>query len=71
MKGDVYQKIIEDVISASATDFEESGVSQATLQELQQVSLSTFFVCATSGASSLYLFIFDLFLFSFEGKSHP
>ena len=38
LQGDVYAKVIEDVISASSTDFEESGVSQSTLQELQKVS---------------------------------
>ena len=36
-QGDVYAKIIEDVIQASSTDFEESGVSQSTLLELQKV----------------------------------
>ncbi|KAF2483778.1 transcription factor IIA, alpha/beta subunit [Neohortaea acidophila] len=34
--GDVYAKIIEEVVQASSTDFEESGVSQLTLQELQK-----------------------------------
>ncbi|SMQ45184.1 unnamed protein product [Zymoseptoria tritici ST99CH_3D7] len=34
--GDVYEKIINDVVQTSTTDFEESGVSSATLQELQQ-----------------------------------
>lgn len=38
LQGDVYNKIIDDVISASSTDFEESGVSQSTLQELRKVS---------------------------------
>jgi hypothetical protein len=37
-QGDVYLKIIEAVVEASTNDFEESGVGQATLQELQQVS---------------------------------
>ena len=32
-------KIIEEVVSASQTDFEENGVNQQTLVELQQVSL--------------------------------
>jgi hypothetical protein len=38
VQGDVYQKIIEEVVAASTNDFEESGVGQATLNELQQVS---------------------------------
>lgn len=37
-QGDVYQKIIEEVVQASMNDFEESGVGQGTLNELQQVS---------------------------------
>jgi len=37
-QGDVYLKIIEEVIATSSTDFEESGVSQSTLQDLQRVS---------------------------------
>ena len=39
-QGDVYLKIIEDVVQASVTDFEETGVSQTTLNELQQVSVA-------------------------------
>ncbi|KAF7192869.1 Transcription initiation factor IIA large subunit [Pseudocercospora fuligena] len=34
--GDVYAKIIEEVVAASSTDFEENGVVGTTLQELQQ-----------------------------------
>ncbi|KAF1825242.1 uncharacterized protein K489DRAFT_377790 [Dissoconium aciculare CBS 342.82] len=34
--GDVYAKIIEEVIATSTTDFEESGVGQTTLSEMQQ-----------------------------------
>ncbi|QIW97929.1 hypothetical protein AMS68_003447 [Peltaster fructicola] len=34
--GDVYQKIIEEVVAASANDFEESAVPQTTLNELRQ-----------------------------------
>ncbi|KAK3710699.1 hypothetical protein LTR37_010118 [Vermiconidia calcicola] len=34
--GDVYAKIIEGVIAASKVDFEEHGIGQDTLQELQQ-----------------------------------
>lgn len=34
--GDVYQKIIEEVVSASSNDFEESGVMGSTLEELRQ-----------------------------------
>jgi hypothetical protein len=37
-QGDVYLKIIEEVVEASKNDFEESGVGQGTLNELQQVS---------------------------------
>jgi len=37
-QGDVYAKIIEEVVEASKGDFEENGVSSITLQELQQVS---------------------------------
>lgn len=40
IQGDVYLKIIEEVVAASANDFEESGVGQTTLNELQQVSLA-------------------------------
>lgn len=36
-QGDVYAKIIEEVIESSRTDFEEHGISPTTLQELQQV----------------------------------
>ncbi|KAM0720609.1 hypothetical protein Q7P37_004746 [Cladosporium fusiforme] len=36
--GDVYEKIIQEVVDASKNDFEESGVGQGTLNELQQVS---------------------------------
>ena len=37
-QGDVYEKIIHEVVDASKNDFEESGVGQGTLNELQQVS---------------------------------
>jgi hypothetical protein len=37
-QGDVYEKIIQEVVDASKNDFEESGVGQGTLNELQQVS---------------------------------
>ncbi|RMY44098.1 hypothetical protein D0864_15696 [Hortaea werneckii] len=36
--GDVYAKIIEEVIEASKHDFDDTGVGQGTLSELQQVS---------------------------------
>jgi len=39
LQGDVYAKVIEEVIEASKADFEENGVSSLTLQEMQQVSL--------------------------------
>ncbi|KAL2035226.1 MAG: Uncharacterized protein AUREO_000420 [Aureobasidium pullulans] len=34
--GEIYEKIIQEVISASQNDFEENGVQQQTLMELQQ-----------------------------------
>lgn len=37
MQGDIFQKIIEDVVAASQNDFEENGVQPQTLNELQQV----------------------------------
>lgn len=40
IQGDVYAKIIEEVVTASAGDFEESGVGTTTLSELQQVRTS-------------------------------
>lgn len=36
-QGDVYAKIIEEVVEGSKADFEEHGISSTTLQELQQV----------------------------------
>lgn len=36
-QGSVYEAIIQAVVTQSATDFEESGVSSGTLNELQQV----------------------------------
>lgn len=38
VQGEVYLKIIEAVVDASTNDFEETGVGQGTLNELQQVS---------------------------------
>lgn len=37
-QGDVFQKIIDEIVQASQADFEENGVNQQTLVELQQVS---------------------------------
>ncbi|THY36917.1 TFIIA-domain-containing protein, partial [Aureobasidium pullulans] len=37
LQGEIYEKIIQEVISASQNDFEENGVQQQTLMELQQV----------------------------------
>lgn len=37
-QGDVYLKVIEDVIAGSKEEFEHAGVGQDTLGELQQVS---------------------------------
>ncbi|KAG8629804.1 hypothetical protein KVT40_001423 [Elsinoe batatas] len=34
--GDIFDKVIEEVVSASMTDFEENGVPQQTLTELKQ-----------------------------------
>jgi len=34
--GEIYEKIIQEVINASQNDFEENGVQQQTLMELQQ-----------------------------------
>ena len=45
-QGDVYLKIIEEVVQASMNDFEESGVGQGTLNELQQVSSLVDLLCA-------------------------
>jgi transcription initiation factor TFIIA large subunit len=36
--GEIYQRIIDDVINNSIIDFEEAGVNASTLQELKQVS---------------------------------
>jgi hypothetical protein len=36
--GGVYQTIIDEVINSSRVDFEESGVEEAVLEELRQVS---------------------------------
>lgn len=35
--GDLYQDIINGVIGEARLDFEDSGVDEATLQELKQV----------------------------------
>ena len=48
-QGDVYQKIIEEVVHASSNDFEESGVMGSTLQELQQVRIRHFRLVDTGG----------------------
>lgn len=37
-QGDVYHKIMLDVVESSRNDFEESGVAQSTLDELKEVS---------------------------------
>jgi hypothetical protein len=37
LQGEIYEKIIQEVINASQNDFEENGVQQQTLMELQQV----------------------------------
>ena len=38
LKGEVYQRIIQEVCDVSLIDFEEAGVSAATLEELRLVS---------------------------------
>jgi hypothetical protein len=38
VQGEVYRQIIDKVILASQTDFEEGGYTQETLQELKMVS---------------------------------
>lgn len=37
-QGEVYQRIIQEVINTSVMDFEEAGVNASTLEELKQVS---------------------------------
>lgn len=37
-QGEVYQRIIQEVIDTSVIDFEEAGVNASTLEELKQVS---------------------------------
>ena len=37
LQGEIFEKIIQDVINASQNDFEENGVQQQVLTELQQV----------------------------------
>jgi hypothetical protein len=39
-QGDIYAKIIEEVVNNSTNDFEENGVNQSTLSELQKVRFS-------------------------------
>jgi transcription initiation factor TFIIA large subunit len=39
--GQVYQQIIQDVIEASRTDFEEGGIDENVLDELKKVSLAS------------------------------
>lgn len=36
--GSIYQTIIEDVINASRTDFEDQGIEENVLQEMRKVS---------------------------------
>jgi hypothetical protein len=48
LQGEIYEKIIQEVINASQNDFEENGVQQQTLMELQQVGHVSFL-------SALYL----------------
>lgn len=38
-QGQVYKKIIDTVVEASRTDFEENGVSNDVLLALQEVSM--------------------------------
>jgi hypothetical protein len=42
VQGDVYAKIIEDVCTASRNDFDEHGITTATLDELRAVRILSF-----------------------------
>jgi len=37
VQGEIYQKVMDEVINQSQNDFEENGVNQQTLMELRQV----------------------------------
>ncbi|KAK4551835.1 transcription factor IIA subunit alpha [Recurvomyces mirabilis] len=52
--GDVYLKIIQDVIRDSKAEFEENGVSQTTLTDLEQVGLHPLFHCAHMPACTFH-----------------
>jgi hypothetical protein len=49
MQGEVYRQIIDKVILAAQTDFEEGGYTQETLQELKMVSHEDFSITLRPG----------------------
>jgi hypothetical protein len=48
-QGDVYLKIIEEVIAGSKDDFETAGVGQDALNDLEKVSRARGYSCSPSG----------------------
>jgi hypothetical protein len=66
LQGEIYEKIIQEVINASQNDFEENGVQQQTLMELQQVGLVFFSFCTLpvfiSWSQTTHLVLFDFCL---------
>jgi hypothetical protein len=77
IQGDVYLKVIEDVIAGSKEEFEHAGVGQGTLGELQQVSAidcpSSVRQPAIDQSSSLFLLFRSTlcFVFPFHRKRKP
>ena len=55
LQGQVYQRIMEDVIENCQTTFEEDGVSQQTLEDLRQVS--SFFLIRPLISLCLYILL--------------
>ncbi|KAL2350376.1 hypothetical protein BJ546DRAFT_444247 [Cryomyces antarcticus] len=55
--GGVYQKIIQEVIAQSQNDFEESGVDQGTLSQLQDVRI--FPICLPTGRMFVHIDVDD------------
>lgn len=70
LQGEIYEKIIQEVINASQNDFEENGVQQQTLMELQQVGLVFISFCTLPvfipWSQTTHLILFD---FCFAGAS--
>ena len=48
IQGNVYQRIMDDVIDNCATTFEEDGVNQQTLDDLRKVCLALL-MCRPTG----------------------